>query len=386
MGKSLKGKELGKGLSQRPDGTFEGRFVDRFGKRRSVYGKTITEVTKRLRDAQAADDSMLNVVDPNVTLDKWFETCINVYKSQCRNTSIATYNVLYNNNLRPLLGHRRIKDINLVMLQTIFNQMKSDNMRKRCRALLVDIFKKAIQSDLLVKNAAEGIKTNIANEDREEKRALTDKEVEQFLEQVKKTDYLYHVTVIGLETGMRIGEILGLTWDCVDFDKEEIYIKQTLTHLGTKNGTVYELHKPKTKAGVRMIPMNKKVKEVLLQQKERKRRIDEKCQPPQDMPNLVFATRNNRPIDDRNIRLSIEYFVARYNKKHPEEPMDCFSPHSLRHTFTSNCIKRGIPPKVIQKILGHASIDMTMNVYYHVDNETIKNEMKALEENGVKMA
>lgn len=377
MGKSLKGRELGKGLSQRPDGTYEGRFVNRFGKRQSVYGKTITEVTQKLRDAQEDDNSGLNIIDPNITLDEWFETCMDVYKRQCRNTSLATYRVLYVNNLQPLLGHRRIKDLNLITLQTVFNDMKSDNMRKRCRALLADIFKKAIQSEILIRNVATGIQTHINNEDTEEQRALTEREVELFLDSIKKTAYMYHLVIIVLGTGMRIGEVLGLCWDCVDFNKEEIYVKRTLTHLGNENGTFYEFHKPKTKAGNRMIPMNPEVKNALIAMRERKKRIEQNHDPLPEMPDLVFATRNNRPIDDRNIRLAIEYFLKKHNDAHPEEPIGHFSPHSLRHTFTSNCIKRGMSPKVLQKILGHASVDMTMNVYCHVDEETIKNEMTA---------
>ena len=73
MGKSLNGKELGTGITQRKDGTYQARFVNRFGKRQSLYAKTQTEITKKLREAQYEDQKQINVVTSNMTLDEWYE-------------------------------------------------------------------------------------------------------------------------------------------------------------------------------------------------------------------------------------------------------------------------------------------------------------------------
>ena len=73
MGKSLNGKELGKGLSQRKDGLYQGRFVNRFGKKQTVYAKTLNEVRQKLRNEQYEDEKALNVVAKDVTLDEWYE-------------------------------------------------------------------------------------------------------------------------------------------------------------------------------------------------------------------------------------------------------------------------------------------------------------------------
>lgn len=74
MGKSLNGKELGKGLSQRKDGLYQGRFVNRFGKKQTVYAKTLNEVRQKLRNEQYEDEKALNVVAKDVTLDEWYES------------------------------------------------------------------------------------------------------------------------------------------------------------------------------------------------------------------------------------------------------------------------------------------------------------------------
>ena len=383
MGKSLKGRELGKGLSQRPDGTYEGRFVNRFGKRQSVYGKTITEVTQKLRDAQISDDNMLNIVDSNITLDEWYEKFISVYKKHCRNTTIRTYNTEYN-SLKPFIGHLKLKDIKLITLQTVFNKLKSDSLRKRCRSLLVDIFEEAIRNELITKNVATGIKTKIAQKNEEERRVLSDKEVELLLSVIVENCYMYHLIVIGLNTGMRLGEMLGLCWDCVDFENNEITVRRNMIYLPNNGEGIYELHEPKTASGRRMIPMLPVVKNSLLVLKRRKEIISNRHLPVDGMEDLVFASKMNRPINEANVRSSIRYYLKKIESR--GETMGYFTPHCLRHTFTTNCIKKGVTPKTLQKVLGHAHINITLDIYCHIDKETIKNEMFSFLQNGVKMA
>ena len=91
MGKSLKGKELGKGISQRKDGLYRARFTNRFGKREIIYAKTVTEITRKMREEQFKDEKQINPVDKNMTLDEWFEVWLNTCKMHCQNSSLRTY-------------------------------------------------------------------------------------------------------------------------------------------------------------------------------------------------------------------------------------------------------------------------------------------------------
>ena len=93
MGKSLKGKELGKGISQRQDGIYQARFTNRFGKRETIYAKTVTEITKKLREEQFKDEKQLNLVDNDMTLDEWFDIWLDTCKKNCRNSSLQTYRI-----------------------------------------------------------------------------------------------------------------------------------------------------------------------------------------------------------------------------------------------------------------------------------------------------
>ena len=138
MGKSLKGKELGKGISQRKDGIYQARFINRFGKQQTIYAGTYTDITKKLRTEMYMDEKQINVVNSTMTLDEWYDSWINVCKTHCRDTTQRTYAIQYN-RLREELGWRKLSQLNLVILQDAFNQLATDTMRADCKSLLVDM-------------------------------------------------------------------------------------------------------------------------------------------------------------------------------------------------------------------------------------------------------
>jgi len=378
MGKSLNGKELGKGITQRKDGIYQARFTNRFGKRQTLYASTVTEITKKLRDEQFYDEKQINVVDTSMTLDEWFEKWISTCKKHCRDTTKRTYRTQYN-RLRESLGWRKLSKLNLVILQDAFNELATDSMRSDCKALLVDILNRAVETDLLVKNVAFGINPIIDNDEKEERRVLADEEIEVILS-TSKGGQLYPFFVLGLGTGMRMGEMLGLTWDCVDFESGMIYVRKTLCYLPNDGVAIYEFHAPKTKAGKREIPMTREVRDVLLEQKKWKDRVAVRHNPRVGMENLVFCSKTNNPIHESNIRGGIRYLVQKMNRENPNLQMEPFTPHSLRHTFATKAIAKGMRPKTLQRLLGHNSLQMTMDLYCHVESCTLKEEMALLGE------
>lgn len=378
MGQSLNGKELGKGITQRKDGLYQARFTNRFGKRQTLYATTITEITKKLRDEQYKDEKQINVIDNTITLDEWYEKWITTCKKHCRDTTKRTYAVQYN-RLRKSLGWRKLTNLNLIVLQEAFNELATDKMRKDCKALLVDILNRAVETELIVKNIAVGINPYIDNEEKDEKRILSDDEVKILLE-TSKDGQLYPFFKVALGTGMRIGEILGLTWDCVDFENGIIDVQKTLCYLSNDGVAIYEFHSPKTKAGKRQIPMTREVQNILMEQKLRKERIAIRHNPRVGMEDLVFCSKTNNPINEANIRGAIRYLVEKINKANPNLNFQPLTPHGLRHTFATKAIAKGMKPKTLQKILGHNSLQMTMDLYCHVEQNTLREEMALLGE------
>lgn len=373
MGKSLNGKELGTGITQRKDGLYQARFVNRFGKRQTIYAATITEITKRLRDEKFFDEKQLNIVDKNITLDEWFDKWLSTCKKHCRDTTKRTYIIQYN-RLRADLGWRKLSSLNLVILQDAFNKLNTDNSRSDCKAVLVDMLNRAVECDLLIKNVAFGINTIIDHDETSEKRILSDEEIKILLG-VPKTVSMQNFLIVALGTGMRMGEILGLTSDSLDFENGMIHVDKTLCYLPNNGEAIYEFHHPKTKAGKRNIPMTKSVRDALLEQMRWKSHVSIRHNPRVGMENLVFCSKTNNPIHEANVRGALNDIVRKINRDNPDMEFAPFTPHGLRHTFATKCIANGMKPKTLQKILGHNSLQMTMDLYCHVEDSTLKEEM-----------
>lgn len=153
MGKSLNGKELGKGITQRKDGLYQGRFVNRFGKTKTIYGRTLNEIRQKLRKEQYEDENAINVITKEVILDEWYQIWMNTCKKNCRNSTKETYAGHYK-RIQKELGWRKLTSLNLIMIQNAINDLDSDNERKNSKKILVDMLDKAIDSDLLTKNVA----------------------------------------------------------------------------------------------------------------------------------------------------------------------------------------------------------------------------------------
>ena len=377
MGKSLKGKELGKGISQRKsDGLYMARFTNRFGKRDVIYAKTITEINKKLRDAQYENEKQINVVNNKMTLDEWFEKWLSTFKNNCRETTKHLYSVQYN-RLRGSLGWRKLKTLNLTIMQNALNELSSDASRDDCKVLLVDMLDKAVKSDLIPSHAARDLNVTVTKDQKKEKRILSYEETQWLLDSAEE-GYMKSLIDIALDTGMRLGEILGLCWNDVDFEKKKIHVCRTLTFLPNKGNPIYSFHAPKTISGDRFIPMTANVKKALLRQKLRKNGISNQYAPKKGFEDLVFVTNHNMPIRDTTVRISLIAYEKNIQKEHSE--FEHVSPHCFRHTFATRCIAKGMKPKVLQNILGHSTLAMTMDLYCHVEDDTIKNEMALIAE------
>lgn len=385
MGKSLTGKELGQGITQRKDGRYQARFTNRFGKRQTIYAKTLSEIRRRLREAQYEDGKKMNPASTDITLDEWFEIWMDTCKKNCRNTTRSNYTHAYN-RIRQSLGWRKLSGINLLTMQQAFNELKSDISRKDTRRVLIDMYNKAMDADLVTKNIPRQVNTVVNKESKpKEPRVLTPKETALFLEVAEHYRYV-NVFRLALETGMRIGELLGLQWSDIDWDNRTIRINRTLVYVKCRDEKnlkygrkINEFHEPKTEKGRRRIPMTAEACRVLQKQRQYKTQIEETGhRAPQGFEDLVFVTGKNTPISQTDTDLVMQLISQRITEQ--QEDFRPLTPHTLRHTFATRCIERGMNPKTVQVLLGHSSINITMNLYCHVTEDTLLAEMKKFED------
>lgn len=376
VGKSLKGKELGIGISQRRDGLYQARYTNRFGERKTLYAKTWNEIKRKLRDEQYEDEKGINVINKDITLDEWYSIWMGTCKKNCRNSTKETYAKHYN-RIKNDLGWRKLSSLNLIVMQESFNKLKSDNERKNSKKILVDMLNKAIDTNLLVKNIARQINTVITKEEKRERRVLTIRETEEFLSMAQSTIY-YNLFILALETGMRIGELCALKWEDINFRQKKINLRHTLCYFSKDGKYIFEMHDTKTNNGKRTIPLTQKAITALKEQKLKKQEIISKGkQAPDIYSDLVFVTRNNQPTQQFLVQESISVIVRKIQKK--DILFEGFSPHTLRHTFATRAIECGMNPKTLQKILGHGTLQMTMDLYCHVTDDTLYEEMQKFE-------
>lgn len=371
MGKDLKSKELGVGLSQRKDGIYQGRYKDRFGKIKYIYGAKLSEVKKELTVAIAENVQFTSIRD-EIKLDDWFNRWIEVYKKKSvRPNTLREYTHIYNKNISPFLGNRNINSFVKSDIQTLIDKIADDNYKyerqNKIKVILNDMFSRAIEDDLMIKNPAKGVKLRA---DKELKAfALTAEQQIEFLEASKGTFYdnLYNVA---LNTGLRPGELFALTPNDIHLDEGYIDVNKTLVYQKYLDDTckTFHIEPPKTKQSYRQVPINSECLKYLEKQFELKDIVKHKR--PKEQNNYLFVTSYNTPLNSQVYSDSIKAIVKQINLARSfDDEFPLFSGHTLRHTFATRCFEAGVQAKVVQSYLGHATLKMTMDLYTHVTEE-----------------
>lgn len=379
MGKSLNGKELGKGISQRKeDGLYVARFTNRFGKRQVISDRTYNGIQKKLREAIVADDNAINIVNCNMTLDEWYKKWMDICKKNCRNNTKDTYDRHYK-RVQESLGWRKLNNLNLVVMQEAINKLRTDNERRNSKKVLVDMLEKAVVSDLILKNVAKQITTEITKEEKKPRRVLTVKETDIFLKEAESTFY-YNLFVVALETGMRIGELTGLQWEDIDYKNKIVHVRHSMTYFSKEGKYIFELHSTKTNKGLRDIPLTAKAIEALRRQFFVKQTIiNNKKVSLEGFDNLVFVTRNNKPTTEFLVKQCITSVIKKIRKNNPNLVFEDFSPHCFRHTFATRWLEADVPIKTISTILGHSQLQLTTDLYMHVTQDSLFDGLEQFE-------
>lgn len=384
MGKDLKGKELGEGLSQRKNGSYCGRYNDRFGRRISIYDKDLRELKRKLADAIYENRNCMNIIDEKCTLDQWFYKWMRIYKDNViRPNTKRHYSHIYYAHISPSIGLLPISQITKLQITALINKLIKSGYKwetqNKVRILLVDMFDRALEDNFVMRNPARGVR--ISNKPKVERRVLTLEEQSIFFECCAGTFY-NNLYVVAVNTGLRPGELFALTWDNINLENKTITVTNTLVYqkyLDDKCKT-FHLEDPKTKTSKREVPINSLCEAALKKQYVQKQVIRRRNVKQTEFPDLLFTTKFNTPLNSELYSESIDRILSEINLIRDNlEKIDSFSGHTFRHTFATRCIECGIRPKTLQSYLGHATLQMTMDLYVHTTSETKESEMKLLE-------
>lgn len=371
MGKDLKGKELGVGLSQRKDGLYQARYSDRWGKRKTIYGKNLRELRKELAEAIAGNKNFTSVRD-GITLDKWFERWMDVYKDKSiRPNTKREYTHIYKKNISPYIGERSINSLVKSDIQRLIDRASDDSYayerQNKIKVILRDMLQRAVEDNLVVNNPVSGIKLRADKEIKA--KSLTVEEQSLFFDYCHNTFYdnLFNVAV---NTGLRPGELFALQFSDIDLDNGLIDVNKTLVYQKYLDDECKTFHvePPKTKQSYRKVPINSVCRKFLERQLELKSVVSQKR--PKQQNDYVFVTKFNTPLNSVIYSDAIKVVIRQINLARPfDNQFEVFSGHTFRHTFATRCFENGVDAKVVQSYLGHASLKMTMDLYTHVTEE-----------------
>lgn len=386
-----KGRILRTGESQRKDGTYDYRYMDKDHKRRSIYAMTLEDLRRKEDELTAcktlgADDcttveelrkkeaEMLICAAMGIDLSQGNITVIELverYVKHKRNVRYATqsgYRFVQSVLHKYDFGDRIIRDIKVSdakeWLIRLFDDGYSWNSIASIRGVVRPAFQMAFTEEIIRRNPFD-FRLDFLPNNTEKRVALTEKQQKQFLDFVAQDAYYckyFDEIVVLLGTGMRVSEFCGLTLSDLDFENRRIRVDHQL--VWTRNCKRY-VEKTKTEAGCRFIPMSDDVFRSLYnilanRPKPRKEIMVD------GYTGFILLDQNHNP----KVALHIEHVVTRIWEKYNDThviPLPKITPHVFRHTFCTNMANAGMDLKSLQYLMGHSDVSVTLNVYTHTE-------------------
>jgi integrase len=348
-------------IYQRRDGRWVGQYLvytDSGPKYRYIYGKTRADVSKKLTKAMADRDVGFVFDAGSLSVGEYMARwLLDSVKGTVRISTYERHEQLFRGHIRPALGRVKLKSLTPAHVRGLISEKLDTGLApgtvRKIRSTLHKALSQAVSDGLIPRNAADVKAPRPAPK---EMRPLSESEARAFLEVAGETgDRFEALYVLAITTGLRRGELLGLRWDDTDLDRGTLRVGRALVREGGR----HVVGETKTRRGRRLVNLTPRTVAAL--KAHRKRQLEERVRFAglyKDQ-GLIFATNVGTPLNPENlVKRSFKPLLAKAGL--PEIRF-----HDLRHTCATLLLGRGVHPKIVQELLGHATIAMTLDTYSH---------------------
>lgn len=398
--KDSKGRVLHTGEYERKDGYYMYQYMDVNGLRQTLYSNDLPELREKERVANRdKEDGIDGYAGARTTLNAAFDKYI-AGKLELKQPTRTNYIYLFDRYIRPTFGNRKLTKIKYSDVKEFYySLMREYRFKPRSlesiHSVIHPTLTMAVRDNIIRTNPASGVMGELKKSNawgNTKRHALTLEQQQAFMRFAAKSPIYAHwlplLTVL-LGTGGRIGEVLGLRWQDLDFENRLISINHNLVYRVQDSGNCENhISTPKTQAGIRTIPMIQEVYDAFMTEQQIQMETGFNSQIIDGYSGFVFTNRFGNVHIPMTINRAIKRIYEAYNKEEREKAKEekrmpilipHFSCHHLRHTFCTRYCENETNLKVIQEIMGHSDITTTMDIYAEATEEKKKESLAKLE-------
>jgi integrase len=318
------------------------------GKKKTKKSKVQGEVKKWLLEQRKAvqDNTYIDARDTTLGafLDRYMK---DVAAHTLKPKTISSYTYIIEKHIKPQIGSVKLTELRPEQLQALYSEKMNSGLSRRTVMYIHQVLHKALNQALkwgvVARNVTEMADHPTAKRSTPE--ILSADQAKMFLEHLKK-DRLYALYLLAIAGGFRQGELLGLHWEDVDLKSGQIHVNHTVQEL---RGVGLVISEPKTDSSRRTVPIPKMAVEALQTLYDAS----------SEHKGLIFTTKNHTPFSQRNL-------LRHFHDTLHELGLPTMRFHTLRHTFASLMLSQNVHPKVVQEMLGHSTITLTLDTYSHL--------------------
>jgi integrase len=353
-------KGAGSVYQRKSDNRWVGSFtVEETGKRKDIYADTEKEAWEKLQQAQMEQKQGILATGPQQKvgsyLTQWLETMSKPPTVSAR--TYVQYRSMIQKHILPTIGHILLQKLTAQRVQTLYAQKLQEGLSVRTVLMLHNILHKSLENairwNLITRNITNQV--TVPHAQHYEAKTLTVEQA-QLLIETAQGHRLEALLIVAIMTGTRRGELLALRWSDIDLERGTLHIQRSMSRV-PGYGVIEK--DPKTRTSRRKIMLPNIAVEALKEHRLRQNEAKAKVGGAWKELDIVFCNTFGGFLLPESV-LQMFYKIL----KEAELPHIRF--HDLRHSAATILLTMGVHPKVVQELLGHSSITMTMDTYSHI--------------------